>query len=166
MTDSKTSPKADKLWAMIDAIGTGMLSFAGEGALSRPAACVGNAREGTLWLFTRLGKDEAARLAPETPAAVSFADPAERNFVAVCGRIALVREPSLVRTMWHEELLSWFPKGVDDPDLALVQMRLRAAEYWDTPSDEAVGGFGLIKVLGAETPAVAENERLVFEAAE
>jgi general stress protein 26 len=32
------------------------------------------------------------------------------------------------------EFKIWFPKGKDDPEVALLRVTLEKAEYWDSPS--------------------------------
>ena len=34
--------------------------------------------------------------------------------------------------LWREPFKAWFPKGKDDPELALVSVTPQDGEYWDT----------------------------------
>ena len=43
----------------------------------------------------------------------------------------IVHEPSRVRQLWREPFRTWFPGGPDDPDLRLLVVEPRLAEYWD-----------------------------------
>ncbi len=36
--------------------------------------------------------------------------------------------------MWSDALKAFFPKGKDDPNLVLLEVRVRTAEYWEGPS--------------------------------
>ena len=38
--------------------------------------------------------------------------------------------------MWTPAARSWFPKGVDDPHLTLIRVRIQSAEYWDAGSSK------------------------------
>jgi hypothetical protein len=40
---------------------------------------------------------------------------------------------------------AWFPQGLDDPDLALLQVHVNQAEYWDTSSSKMVPLLGFVK---------------------
>jgi hypothetical protein len=48
--------------------------------------------------------------------------------------------------------LAWFPNGVDDPDLALLEVQVTKAEYWDSPSSPVVALVGFVKALATGKP--------------
>ena len=43
-----------------------------------------------------------------------------------------------MRELWTANLDRWFPRGLEDPDLALLEVRIDKAEYWDEPRNENV----------------------------
>jgi general stress protein 26 len=43
-----------------------------------------------------------------------------------------------MRELSSTRLERWFPRGLEDPDLALLEVRIDKAEYWDEPRDENV----------------------------
>jgi general stress protein 26 len=49
-----------------------------------------------------------------------------------------VRDTEKMRALWSSGLDRWFPRGLDDPDLALLEVRIDKAEYWDRPREENV----------------------------
>ena len=40
------------------------------------------------------------------------------------------------RELWTPAARSWFPKGVEDPHLTLIRVRIQSAEYWDAGSSK------------------------------
>ncbi|HRX82557.1 MAG TPA: pyridoxamine 5'-phosphate oxidase family protein, partial [Pirellulaceae bacterium] len=43
-----------------------------------------------------------------------------------------VHDAKKAELLWTEELRDWFPVGPSDPDLALIQVDVEEAEYWDS----------------------------------
>jgi len=39
-----------------------------------------------------------------------------------------------LRSLWKPELQTWFPKGLDEPDIALLQVNINQVNYWDSAS--------------------------------
>jgi general stress protein 26 len=49
-----------------------------------------------------------------------------------------VRDEGKMRALWTSELERWFARGLEEPDLALLEVRIDKAEYWDEPRQENV----------------------------
>jgi general stress protein 26 len=76
-----------------------------------------------------------------------FADPDAQRYISVSGLARVVRDPVKVRERWSAAYKSWFPKGVDDPSLALLRVTVTAAEYWDSPSSPVVRILGFARAM-------------------
>ena len=58
---------------------------------------------------------------------------------------------------------AWFPKGIDDPDVALLKVAIDAAEYWDAPNSTMIHAYGYLKArLTGEAPEPGGNEKVSF----
>ena len=69
---------------------------------------------------------------------LSYADPRDEDFASISGTARVVRSEEKMRALWSPRLERWFPRGLDDPDLALIEVRIDKAEYWDEPRHENV----------------------------
>lgn len=57
----------------------------------------------------------------------------------------------------------WFPDGPDDSAIALIEVRVETAEYWDSPSSAMVYAYGYAKArLTGTPPDLGENETVRF----
>jgi len=114
---------------------------------SRPMATQQTNFNGELWFFTAedsLKVDETQ----ERPAVnVSYADAGHNRYVSVSGRGTLVHDRKMVEELWNPMYKAWFPKGLDDPQLALLRVDVEEAEYWDAPSSTMVHVVGFVKAL-------------------
>lgn len=156
---------ADKLWRQIKNIKVCMLTTIDEdGTLrSRPMAGWQDAFDGTLWFFTRASSHKVHEIGNHHEVNLAYAEPDRQDYVSVSGRAELVRDPDKARQLWREYLTTWFPKGLDDPDMALLKVTVEKAEYWDAPSSAMVYLYGYAKAkLTGEAPKPGENEKVSF----
>ncbi len=116
---------------------------------SRPMATQHADFDGDLWFFT--GRDSAKVHEVEQDAAVNiaYAEPSDQRYVSVSGKGRLVNDRQKIDELWQPALKAFFPEGKDDPNLTLLRVRVRKAEYWDAPSGKLVQLFGFVKALAA-----------------
>jgi general stress protein 26 len=119
----------EKLAAMIEALGVGMLTTEEEngGLRSRPMTTQ-RAEKGVLWFFR--GK-ELANAKKDAQVNVSYADPNNEVYVSVSGAARTFRDPAKARELWNSGARRWFPEGPDDPRLMILKVEIVQAEYWD-----------------------------------
>ncbi len=93
----------------------------------------------------------------------AFADPKSQTYVSLSGRAELVRDKAKIEELWEPALKAWFPKGVDEPDIALLKINADQGEYWDAPSSVVAHVFSLAKVAVTGQPAhPGENEKVAL----
>jgi hypothetical protein len=56
---------------------------------------------------------------------------------------------------------AWFPKGTDDPQIALIRVHPAKGEYWDSPSSTLVHLYGYAKaVVTGESPKPGDQAKV------
>ncbi len=154
--------QADKLWELIKATKFAMLTTEDGGELrSRPMAASQSSFDGTLWFFTRASAHKVDEVRSDQRVGVSYADPDKQNYVSMSGQATLVRDQAAIDAHWGESLRTWFPKGKEDPDVALLKVEVSQAEYWDAPNSTMLHAYGYVKArLTGTPPAGGENEKV------
>lgn len=145
-TTSAADPKAfHKLQDLVRDIDIAMLTTVSiEGALrSRPMVTRDFDDDGVMCFICSDQSEMAADLAAEPGVNVSYADPKSLRFVSVTGNASVVHDRDSARKFWTPSLKTYFPKGADDPHLAVIQVRIETAEFWDSPSGTMQRLFGL-----------------------
>jgi general stress protein 26 len=152
----------EKLWGMIKDIRFAMLTSEDGGILrSRPMVASQKVFDGNLWFFTRAGAHKVEEVRQDARVCVTYADPDRQNYVSVSGNARLVRDPAAIAEHWAEVLRTWFPGGKDDPEIALLQVQVTAAEYWDAPNSTMVHAYGYARaMLTGTSPHPGENEKV------
>ena len=130
---------------------------------SRPMATPQDEFDGTLWFFTPADSAKVHEIEDDQHVNVSFADPDHNNYVSVSGRASLVRDKARMKELWNPFYKAWFPKGLDDPKIALLRIVVEQAEYWDSPDSKLVQLAGFIKASVTGKPAKGgENKKVTL----
>ncbi len=129
-----------KLGEMIQGIPTAMMTTCRpDGVLrSRPMMAQKTEFDGVLWFFTKLASGKVDEIQEHQEVNVSYVYLEEQRYVSVSGTVTVVRDQAQIHDQWDQSYLTWFPKGVDDPDLGLLKVAVHAAEYWEGSQNEMV----------------------------
>jgi general stress protein 26 len=145
----KAQNDAAKLGELIKDIRVAMLTTVDkEGRLhSRPMATQQTEFDGTLWFFTDANSVKVHELQRDRHVNVSYANPDDQRYVSVSGMASTMTDRGKMEELWSPLHKAWFPKGLDDPNIALLRIDVDRAEYWDAPSSAVVQLFGFAKAM-------------------
>jgi general stress protein 26 len=151
-----------ELAALISGIRIAMLTTADrDGNLhSRPMATQEEPFDGDLWFFTGQSTHKVEEIRAHPAVALSYADPREQLYVSVSGQAEVVVDGVRMRELWRPAYQAWFPRGLDDPDLALLRIHVEEAEYWRSHGT-VVTIAGFIKALTTGQRAETSEHRYV-----
>lgn len=111
--------------------------------------------EGYLWFFTSDETPLWHNVGRNAQVNLAFAEPQDSVYVSVSGHAEQVRDRERMRALWVPMLEAWFPRGLEDPHLALVRVHAHTAEYWDAHASRMVQLFRIAKaaVTGHPPPS-------------
>ena len=165
-THSLGNANHETLWNLIKDIKFGMLTHRHANGMlhSHPLTTQNkSADEGSRLYFFISRKSEMARqLQDDGNVNVSYADPGADSYVSLSGQAAVVEDPAKKEALWSPIVKAWFPGGVTDPDLALLEVRLSHVEYWDVKESKMVQLFKIAKaaITGDAPPKLGEHKKL------
>ncbi len=164
MTDKSQTEATQKMWEMMKSISFAMLTTEDDDNLrARPMVAAQDGFDGTLWFFTRASSHKVNEVQQDQRVGVTYADPSKQDYVSLSGHARLVRDKAAIDAHWGESMRTWFPKGKDDPDIALLKVEITMAEYWDAPNSTMVHAYGYLKaVVTGEPPHPGGNEKVRF----
>ena len=102
------------------------------------SSCRGAATRSTIWREPMVG--------------IVYADPASDTYVSVSGTAAVVDDEARKRKLWSKLAEAWFSGGPADPDLALVQVKILHANYWDVKESKLVQLYTMAKAAVTGKP--------------
>lgn len=105
-----------------------------------------------LWFFMSRTSEPVADLKSYPRVAVIYADPGKDSYVSVSGDASVVESKAKAQELWNTFADAWFPGGVDDPDLALVSVKIEHAHFWDVSENKIVQIYKMAKSAINGTP--------------
>ena len=106
----------------------------------------------SLWFFMSKKGDPVADFEADPTVNVAYANPSKDQYVSVSGTAALVNDNEKKRQLWCKMAEAWFPGGPNDPDLALVQVQITHASYWDVKESKIVQLYEMAKAAMTGKP--------------
>ncbi|MGH8228337.1 MAG: pyridoxamine 5'-phosphate oxidase family protein [Steroidobacteraceae bacterium] len=117
--------------------------------------------EGRLWFFISRASAKTEEIAQHRQVNLSYSDPDRQDYVSVSGAAEVVRSREKMRELWTPWVEPYFPRGLEDPDLALLCVQVGQAEYWDAPESNVERLYGFSKAIATgDTKALGEHARV------
>ncbi len=138
-----TGDQRSHLWKLIKDIKFAMFTTRhGNGHLhARPMTTQnkdGIEADESLWFFMSKKGDPVSDLKADPVVNLVYADPSADTYVSVSGTAAMIEDQAKKDQLWSKLAGAWFPGGSADPDLALVQVQIVHANYWDVKESKLV----------------------------
>jgi len=156
-------PGMQKLADLIDEASIAMLTTEEpDGTLrSRPLATLQMDSAGKLWFFTAMSSGKVEEIDHHRKVNLSYANPTRQDYVSISGHARLLRDQEKMQELWTPWVEPWFPDGVKDPDLGLLEVTVDEAEYWDAPASRTQRLFGLARALtSGRTDQLGEHAKV------
>ncbi|MBE9005754.1 pyridoxamine 5'-phosphate oxidase family protein [Fortiea sp. LEGE XX443] len=90
--------------------------------------------DAALWFFTSANSHRVSEIAQNQQVNVSFTSCEKQHYVSISGTAQLIKDRQKLEELWTPELQTWFPQGLNEPDLALLKVSIKQADYWDSRS--------------------------------
>ncbi len=154
-THDQTAHGQDKLTELIKDIKFGMFTTHKiQGHLHSRPMTTQNKRieDDALWFFMSRSGDPVSELEGDTQVNVAYANPSSDTYVSVSGVAEIVEDSAKKQALWNKAAEAWFKGGVNDPDLALVRVRIEHADYWDVKESKLVQLYKTAVAAASGTP--------------
>ena len=146
-----------KIWNIIRDVKIAMLTtVTPEGQLhSRPMATQESQFTGDLWFLTRQSSGKVDEIREGSNASLTYVNDDAHAFVALSGKASLSKDREKIHELWRPMHAIWFPKGKDDPEITVIRIAVDSAEYWESPGNELVRSYHLLKAVLQSDPSQA-----------
>jgi general stress protein 26 len=152
---SKDTSFQHELWKLIKPIRFGMLTHRhADGTLhSHPMTTQNSSLKPgePLYFFASKKTELGQRLQHDGNVCVSYGDLKEDVWVSISGQARISEDLETKKSLFNALDKAWFPGGAEDPDLELVEIDIRHAEYWNVKESKST------QVLKMATAAVTGN---------
>lgn len=161
--ETANTESREKVWEMIKDIKVAMLvTMDSEGRhFARPMVAQEPDDHDDLWFFTSADSAKIQEIIAHPEVLLSYAAPNDNAYVSISGEAAVVKDRAKIDELWSESLKAWWPKGKDDPNMTLICVTPRSAEYWDGPASTVVQAFGYLKARITGNPEEMGENKIV-----
>lgn len=144
----------EKLGELIDGIEVAMLTtHALDGSLvTRPLQTLKFDAGGELIFLTAASSRKVAELAADPDVNIAYSSPERGCHVSVRGRAHIDRDQATIDELWSPVQRVFFPQGKDDPDLAVLRVRVRDAAYWEPAGNFAEQALDFLQGMVSDEP--------------
>jgi general stress protein 26 len=127
---------------------------------SRPMTTQEIGEDGEIWFFTSDDSEVVLEAQREPSVNLAYSKPDSGLYVSVSGNAEMVKDAAKINELWNPMVAAYFPKGKDDPNLALLRITMTDAEVWDSPNSVAKL-FNTIKTaVTGEKGDTGQHERI------
>lgn len=151
----------EKIWNYIRDIKVGMLTTQdGEDLRARPMHLVQDDYDGKIWFFTKRSAEKVFEVKDEHNVCISFCNHDEGIHVSLSGHARLTQDKNLIDQFWNPFTGAWFEGGKEDPDVALLEIKIYLGEHWEAEDSKAFQLYEIVKSnFTHDTPDLGENEK-------
>jgi general stress protein 26 len=131
---------------------------------SRPMYTNTPDEDGTLWFFTEQDSSKVNEVQQDRHVSLGYSKPEDNLYVAISGTAKVVTDRAKIKELWSEGLRGWFPKGSDDPNIALLHVTIDKGEFWDTPNSTLLRAYTYAKavITGERDQPSADRQSVVI----
>ena len=116
-----------------------MTTVAKDGTMSsRPMAVQDKPFNGTLWFLTRRGSEKINELEGDRHVTLTFAEPKDSKYIVLKGVASVSEDRAKIKELWNPMYKAWFPKGENDPDIAVLRVEVSEGDYWEASGSKLV----------------------------
>jgi general stress protein 26 len=149
--DKTTEVQLEKVRSLLKNFRTAMMITSGDGGHphARPMGFHADAAafDGTLWFFSARNSAKMHEIGLAKPASLTFQNESDHVYLFIEGSAVEVDDRPKMEALYTPLIRTWFPKGLEDPNLTLIRFDAERIAYWDSPG-------GMLQVLAAFAKAV------------
>lgn len=98
-----------------------------------------------MWFFADVHSDVVSDIDANPNVNVSFSHPGKSSYVSVTGEASRVNSLTKIKDLFNPGVKAWFPDGPEDKNIALLKIRVKSVDYWDSPSSKVVQLYAFAK---------------------
>jgi len=155
----------EQLRKMIKDVKYALLTTAApDGSLhSRPLTTLDWDFDGVAWFLVPRDSRLASELTRSPDVNLAYASPEEDTFISLAGRAQVQQNPARARELWNRWAEMFFPDGPESPEVGVLRVEIRSAEYWTGPNDLVEKVTGAAKALVEKDPSgLGHHARIEF----
>jgi general stress protein 26 len=126
---------------------------------ARPIGVVGDhaAFDGSLWFITDKRSRKVRAIESGATTSLLFQNDKEGAYLHLTGRASVIDDRGKLEELYTTLQRTWFPLGLDDPNITLVRFDAEQGDYWDSHDSLVRLAFAFAKSIVTQTPGKSGN---------
>lgn len=161
--DETRSAPVEQLWDQLNSVHAGMLGVEGSGQHMQPMAPQVDRDANRIWFYSR--KDSDLIKAAGEGAKAHFCIVGERHDYHACmsGELVENADQKKIDAFWSPIIAAWYDGGKSDPNLTLLEFRLKNAAVWASSANPVKFGWEIAKAnLSSGEPDLGARANIQF----
>ena len=100
--------------------------------------------QGDLWFFTSKESEHFTHIAHDNRVQILYTDERKQSYISIFGNASHIVDEKKISELWNPMLNSWF-EGKEDTNLALLNVNMEQAYYWDSKINKLVSFFDVLE---------------------
>ena len=135
-----------------------MTTMAEDGSIdARPMALQNTPFNGNMYFLTRSTSEKVDEVRKDQHITLTFAQPSDGKYITLKGKAYASEDRGKIHELWNDLYKAWFPKGPDDPEIAVLRVEVSSGDYWDSNSSRLVR-YAKIAVAAATGGSIPVGE--------
>jgi general stress protein 26 len=154
-----------KLKELVSRSRVGMLGTFEEGAIRfRPMSHVDIDDDGNIWFFTSKDSGKAEDIQHSRTVQLMYVNENDSIYLTIDGTAQVIQDRHRMKELFNPFVKAWFPEGLKDPSLTLLEVHPVEMEYWSNDDSKILT---YMKILSAavtgEQPHMGDHGKLAFQ---
>lgn len=126
---------------------------------TRPMYTIEVEENGTLWFFTDVRSIKVEEISMDDSVHLVYAHPGKESYLDVWGKASVVTDKQTIKDKWSPMIKAWFPGGVDDPNISLLQVNPQDVYYWDAEAGRMISFLKIIAGAISGKPVMSNDKQ-------
>src|SRR5688572_25621861 len=88
--------------------------------------------DGNLWFLSSKSSAHNEEIEMDNRVQLFYSHKGSSEYLSVYGEATIMVDREIAKELWNPIVKTWFPEGVVDPELTIIQVVPSDAYYWDT----------------------------------
>jgi general stress protein 26 len=121
--------------------------------------------DGCLYFFVSRSSEVGQRLQQDGNVNLAYANVEKDTWVSVTGTARVSEDREKKKELFNVMAKAWFPGGVDDPNMELVEVKIEEAEYWNVKENKLLQllKMGKAAATGTRPKGMGEHAEVHFD---
>ena len=121
--------------------------------------------DGCLYFFVSRSSEVGRRLQQDGNVNLAYANVDKDTWVSVTGTARVSQDMQKKKELFNVMAKAWFPGGVEDPNLELVEVKIEEAEYWNVKENKLLQllKMGKAAATGTRPRGMGEHAEVHFD---